>query len=240
MATRGLSRRRAQVRRRRLTAVGVILLVLVLAYLLWFRNSSLVSVDHVEVEGVTADREQVIAALERAAEGMTTLHVKEGELREAVAGFPTIATVSADAQFPHGLKIEVTERLPVAVAEVDARQVAVSADGYVLEGVVFDPKELPSLVAGPVAGTRLGPEGAAQAAILGAAPDALKDRLEESNWDAERGGVVVDLDGAPELRFGGGDRAEAKWQAVAAVLNDPELGSPSYVDVSVPQRPVAG
>jgi hypothetical protein len=52
--------------------------------------------------------------------------------------------------------------------------------------------------------------------------------------------VVVDLDDAPELRFGAGEQASDKWQAVVTVLVDPELGSPGYVDVSVPTRPVAG
>ena len=52
--------------------------------------------------------------------------------------------------------------------------------------------------------------------------------------------MVVDLDGAPELRFGDGSRAADKWTAAVAVLSSPERGSPSYLDVSVPERPVSG
>ncbi len=231
---------KGQVLRRRLVAVGAVAVIVLAVYLVFLRNSSLFAVDEVEVSGLTANRERVTATLVRAAEDMTTLHVREDDLRKAVAGFPTVATVRTDTDFPHGLKIEVTERLPVAVAQIDGEQTPVSADAYVLSGIDFDPKELPSLDTDPVADGRLGAEGTAQAAILGAAPEELRPRLKEATWDLDRGGVVVDLDGAPELRFGEGDQASAKWQAIVTVLADPDLGSPGYVDVSVPTRPVSG
>ena len=75
---------------------------------------------------------------------------------------------------------------------------------------------------------------------LGAAPQVLRDRLQRSSWDNARGGVVVELRGAPELRFGDGTRAADKWSAAVAVLSSPERGAPSYLDVSVPDRPVSG
>lgn len=229
-----------QVLRRRLVALTAVAVVLLAGYLVFLRNSSLFAIDEVEVSGLTANRERITATLVRAAEDMTTLHVREDDLRKSVAGFPTVATLSTDTDLPHGLKIEVSERLPVAVAQIDGEQTPVSADGYVLSGVEFDPKELPSLDAGPSENGRLGEEGGAQAAILGGAPEELRLRLQSATWDLDRGGVVVDVDGAPELRFGEGDQVSDKWQAVVTVLADPDLGSPGYVDVSVPTRPVAG
>lgn len=231
---------RWQVLRRRLLAIGAVAVILLAVYLVFLRNSSLFAVDQVEVSGVTANQERISAALVRAAEDMTTLHVREDDLRKAVAGFPTVATLTTSTDIPHGLKIEVTERPPIAVAQIDGEQMPVSADGFVLTGMDFDPKELPSLDAGPTEEGRLAGEGAAQAAILGAAPEELRPRLRSATWDLDRGGVVVDLDGAPELRFGEGDRAADKWEAVVTVLADPDLGSPSYVDVSIPGRPVSG
>jgi cell division protein FtsQ len=226
--------------RRRLVAIAAVAVILVAGYLVFLRNSSLFAIDEVEVSGLTANQERISAALVRAAEDMTTLHVRDDDLRKAVAGYPTVATLTTDTDFPHGLKIEVTERPPVAVAQIEGEQTSVSADGYLLTGIDFDPKELPALDADPPEDGRLGPEGTAQAAILGAAPEELRPRLEEATWDLDRGGVVVDLDGAPELRFGEGDRASDKWQAVVTVLADRDLGSPGYVDVSVPGRPVSG
>ena len=74
----------------------------------------------------------------------------------------------------------------------------------------------------------------------GAAAEPLDRAVSGSKWDDERGGVVVELDPGPELRFGDGSDAEAKWRAVAAVLADPKLGAPLYIDVSIPERPVTG
>ena len=231
---------RVRVWRRRLVAIALVVAVVFAGYMLWLRNASWFSVDEVQVDGVTANRDQVTGALAQAAAGMTTLHIRDDELREAVSGFPTIASIKAEASFPHELHITVTERLPVAVAEVDGQEVPVSADGYVLAGVEHDPKRLPSLDASDTEPPRLSEEGAAQAAIVGAAPDPLTERIEAASWDEGRGGVVVDLDGAPELRFGDGSEAESKWKAAAAVLADPELPGVSYLDVSVPERPVTG
>jgi cell division protein FtsQ len=231
---------RGQVLRRRLAAAGAVAVILLAVYLVILRNSSLFAVDQVEVSGVTANQERITAALVRASEDMTTLHVREDDLRKAVGTFPTVAALSTSTDFPHGLKIEVTERPPVAVAKIDGEPTPVSGDGFVLTGIEFDPKELPSLDAGPSEDARLGGEGAAQAAILAAAPEELRPRLRAATWDLDRGGVVVDLDGTPELRFGEGDRGADKWEAAVTVLADPDLGAPGYVDVSVPGRPVSG
>ena len=53
---------------------------------MWLRDSSFVAVRDVQVTGVTAsDGERVRAALQSAAQEMTTLHVREDALRQAVA-----------------------------------------------------------------------------------------------------------------------------------------------------------
>jgi cell division protein FtsQ len=233
-----VSAKGTRVLRRRLVAIGAVAVILIAGYMLFLRNSSLFSVDEVEVTGVTANQERISAALVRAAEDMTTLHVRDDELRKAVSTFPTVAALTTDADLPHGLKIEVTERLPVAVAKIEGEPTPVSADGYLLTGLEFDPKQLPSLDPGQTESPRLATEGAAQAAILGAAPEELRERLRSAIWDPDRE-VVVDLDGAPEIRFGDGSDAGSKWQAAITVLANLE-GSPAYIDVSTPTRPVSG
>jgi cell division protein FtsQ len=231
---------RTTVWRRRLVALAAVVLALLAGYLLWLRDSSLFAVEEVQVHGVTANRTAITGALERAARTMTTLHVRGDVLRQAVEGFPTVASISAQATLLHKLEIDVTERLPVAKARIGGSPVPVSADGYVLEGAAFKPGELPSIEASAGPGGRVDPDGAAQAAIVGAVPKALRDRLRSARWDDAEGGVVVDLKGAPQLRFGDGERAADKWEAAAAVLSRLGSESPSYLDVSVPQRPVTG
>lgn len=228
----------ARLWRRRGIALGAIALVLVLGYLLWLRDSSLFAVEDVKVEGVSANQEEVTAALDEAARGMTTLNVDEGELRDAVAGFPTVATVSADAGLLHSLTITVGERLPIGVIKVEGQPVAVSGDGYLLTGLETEGLGLPRMDA-EAANGRLNEEGLEQAAILAGAPSELRERISESAFDIDRGGVVVDLEEAPELRFGEGDDAEDKWRAVVTVLARGESGSSAYIDVAVPERSIA-
>jgi cell division protein FtsQ len=217
-----------------------VLLVLYGGYMLWFRNLSWFSVDTVTISGATTNEAAIKSAVEQAATDMTTLHLNDGQLRDAVAHFPTVASVKADTSFPHTLHVTITERLPVAWIHADGHETAVSADGYLLLGAGFDRHSLPRIDGAAARGVQLDQDAAAQAAILGATPAPLRNRVSSSSWDDSHGGVVVDLSGGPEIRFGDGSRAQDKWRAAVAVLSSPQRGSPSYLDVSVPDRPVSG
>lgn len=218
----------------------MVLVVLYGGYMFWFRDLSWFAIDDVSVKGATTNEREIKAAVEQVAGDMTTLHIKDNELRDAVARFPTIASVGASTSFPHGLQVTITERLPVAFIQSHGQQTAVSADGYLLVGADFDAKALPRIEGAAAQGARLDQEAAAQASILGATPEPLRNHLTASTWDDSSGGVVVDLNNGPEVRFGDGSRARAKWEAAVAVLSSDERGSPSYLDVSVPDRPVSG
>jgi cell division protein FtsQ len=218
----------------------VVLLALYGLYTFWFRNLSWFAIHDVTIKGATTNERQIQSAVEQVAGDMTTLHIKDGELRDAVARFPTVASVAASTSFPHGLEVTITERLPVAFVRVHGEETAVSADGYLLPGAEFDAKALPRIEGAAASGPRLDEDAAAQAAILGTTPGPLRNRITSSTWDEDAGGVVVDLNNGPEIRFGDGSRAADKWEAAVAVLSGDERGSPSYLDVSVPDRPVSG
>ena len=226
--------------RRRAIAAALALVVLFGGYMLWFRNLPLFSINEVTVTGATTNEPAIRRAIEQISGDMTTLHLDDSELRNTVAHFPTVASVGATTSFPHTLHVTVTERLPVAFVKVGDRRTAVSADGYLLLGASFDPKHLPRIEGSLTNGVRLDGDAAAQAAILGATPAPLRDRIDRASWDDAQGGVVVNLDGGPDLRFGDGSRARDKWTAAVAVLSSSEHGSPSYLDISVPDRPVSG
>jgi cell division protein FtsQ len=226
--------------RRRAIAAGALLVALYAGYMLWFRNLSMFAIDEVTVAGATTSQRELRSAIEQVSGDMTTLHIKDGELRDAVSRFPTVATVSASTSFPHTLHVRITERLPVAYVQIAGQRTAVSADGYLLAGASFDAKALPQIQGAAAHGARLDEDAADQAAILGATPEPLRDRITSSSWDEDHGGVVVELENGPEVRFGDGSRAADKWTAAVAVLSSPERGSPAYLDVSVPDRPVSG
>ena len=226
--------------RRRALAAALLLIVLYGGYMLWFRNLSWFGVNEVTVEGATTSQHQIHSALEQVSGDMTTLHLDDDQLRRAVSRFPTVASVSASTSFPHKLHVTVTERLPVAYVRIHGQDTAVSADGYLLSGLSFDADKMPRIDGAGANGARLDGDAAAQAAILGATPDSLRELITSSNWNEDDGGVVVELENGPEVRFGDGSRAADKWAAAVAVLSGSERGSPSYLDVSVPDRPVSG
>jgi Cell division protein FtsQ len=89
-------------------------------------------------------------------------------------------------------------------------------------------------------GERLSSSAALHAArVAGAAPAALRSRIEVITARKDDG-IVVELHEGPELIFGDGRRAEAKWIAATRVLADPDAAGATYIDVRLPGRPAAG
>jgi cell division protein FtsQ len=245
--SRPTSRSRASFRvslaswRTRLILVAIVAGALAITYFAWFRHSSFVAVENVKVEGVTStDRDQVTAALNGAAKGMSTLDVDAGKLASAVSGFPTVASVTADASFPHGLTVHVTERSPVLVASDGDHQVPVAADGSLLPGVDAQGASLPVLKVDQIPSTgRLGGEALDEAHVVAAAPKPLRSLVEGVTTTHDYG-VVITLHRGIALRFGSASKSTQKWAAATAVLADPKVTSLGYVDVRVPSRPAIG
>jgi cell division protein FtsQ len=207
---------------------------------LWLRDSSVVQVQDVQISGVTSsDGDRVRAALESAARTMTTLHVRERALADATAPFASVDRVRVGTSFPHGMKIEVLERRPVAALALDDRRIPVTGGGIVLRGVVAD-RDLPSIrLSRPVVGARVTDAHVLGAlAVAGAAPAPLLHATDQLSVGSR--GVVVELRNGPELVFGSGDAAPAKWTAAARVLAEPSAAGAAYLDLRVPGRVAAG
>jgi cell division protein FtsQ len=231
-------------RRRRLrTAFLIVLVALALLAGGWLllRKSSLVAVEHVRVSGLHGPQARAIeTALDGAARGMSTLDVRTGALRAAVASFPVVRTVRAIPSFPHGLRIEVLEQLPVAALTVDGTRTAVAADGVVL-GPALLSGALPA-IAGyheALVGARVqGPNVLAAVTVLGAAPMPLRRVVARVYTGPD--GLTVAFRSGLLAYFGDGARPHAKWLSLARILADPSSAGASYVDVRLPERPAAG
>lgn len=225
--------------RRSVLAVALLAVAVVAVYMLWFRHSSLVAVQEVQVSGVSFAEPAIRTALVEAGEGMSTLDPDVEALERAVRGFPTVGAISVETDFPHGLAVEVQERAPVAIVGT-GEGVPVAGDGTVLSGVETADLKLPAIEARSVpASGALGGVALAQAEILGAAPDPLRPAIRGIGVDRGHG-VEVALAAGVELRFGDSRNAEAKWAAAAAVIADPKLDTISFVDLRLPGRPAVG
>jgi cell division protein FtsQ len=227
---------------RRFLALLVIAALLAGGYVLWFRDSSLVAVERVEVRGLTSsEAPQAREALISTARSMSTLHLDKARLERAVAGYPSIGALRVSADFPHALRIQVVERHPAALAVAARSRAPVAGDGALLRDLSVKKDSLPVVkVRGELPQTRLGPGPALRAAqVAGVAPEALRPRLIDVGETADRG-IVVRVRRGPELVFGSPTRLRAKWTAAARVLADPAARGATYVDLRLPERPAAG
>ncbi|MBI5105992.1 MAG: FtsQ-type POTRA domain-containing protein [Solirubrobacterales bacterium] len=205
------------------------LVALLAAGLLWFRDSSFVRVEKVVVTGLSGpEAPKVQALLSDAARDMTTLHVDEGQLRAIVEPYPVVEGLEVESDFPHGLRIVVHERTPVAVVADGESRTPVAADGTLLRGAAPRDLAVVPLRVAP-AGDRISDRRTRLAvAALAAAPEALRERVTRASFGRD-GGLVLDLADGPDLRFGTGDRLAAKWAAATAVLADESSAGAVYL-----------
>jgi cell division protein FtsQ len=251
--------RLARIWQRRRVRIAVIALIPACALLaggwVWLRHSSLVSVEHVRVTGVegmpNGQGARVEAALREAGRGMSTLDVSTARLQAAVAAFPIVRSVRAQASFPHGLRIEVAEQPPVAALALAGTSTAVAADGVVL-GAAYLSSGLPVVSDGGAArgsGATQSPSMEAgghvtdepllqELSVLGAVPGPLAKLIERAYIGPE--GLTVALKGGVLAYFGSGELPHAKWISLVRVLADPSSAGAIYVDVRLPERPAAG
>jgi cell division protein FtsQ len=227
--------------RRRLAVTLAALIVRFSAYWLWFRDSSFARVNEVYVTGVDGPQSRAIrSALEQAGLGMTTLHVKPAELRDAVSSYPVVRSITAQGDFPHKLTIDVQLNLPVAILQTPSGRKPVAADGLVLSDVPIT-SGLPVLTTKSALPSQRLTEGKAfqLVRLVALAPEPLRARL-KSVLIRPGVGIVAQITKGPELRFGGSDRLPAKWTAAARVLAAAGARGATYIDLRLPERPAAG
>ena len=88
-------------------------------------------------------------------------------------------------------------------------------------------------------GDRLG-HGKARGAValLAAAPRALRGRVARVYLGPR--GLTATMENGPKLYFGGARRPRAQWAAASQVLASGTSRGAAYVDLRIPERPVAG
>jgi cell division protein FtsQ len=228
------------VRNKLLLAIGALLLVWSL-YTFWFRDSGFVKITHVRVTGVDMkDSDRVEAALTSAAHDMTTLHLSKDALMSAVASYTAVKDVEIKAHFPHSLTIKVIQAQPVAVLRVGGKRLLLASDGSVLQGVRQGRKLAMIRSTGAAPSRRVtDPLALTELRVVSTAPNALARHI-ASVGKGDTRGIVVKIQNGPQVIFGDATRLEAKWAATAGVLADDKSRGASYIDVRLPERPVAG
>lgn len=222
--------------------MGLALLALAAGAYALARGTSVFAVRRIEVEGATP---QLAAQVEHALRPLlgTSLVGLDGVgLERRVEALPSVVDAGYDRAFPHTLRVVVVPERPVVVLRTGSDAWLVSARGRLVARVAAaDDADLPRLwepaALRPVPGDFLAPAAGGVAARSLAFADRFPARIRTASFAA--GTLVFRLRSGLELRLG--DPADLRLKLAVARRALPVLPAGStYLDVSLPGRPVAG
>ena len=217
--------------------LGGVLLALVLA-----RETTLFAVRSIDVAGAGPGVERQVEKALSDREGKSLFGLDLDAAQVDVAALPTVASVRFDRAYPHTLRVVVVPERPVAVVRQGAASFVVSQRGRVMARV--DRKVKPDLARIWVAkDVRLDPgafvDGDLVTAVRAVAPLAGIHFPSRVVSVRTTDGLTLRLRSGLELRLGDTREVDLKLAVADRVLRVLPPGS-GYLDVSVPDRPVAG
>ena len=227
---------------RRSVAVGLGILALALGGYLLARETPLFAIDRIEVEGgspkVARQVQRALASLV----GAPLVGLDGSAALRKVDALPTVVRASYDRAFPHTLRITVVPERPAAVLRSGPSSWLVSTRGRVVERLPLaaDPK-LPRIWISTRTPVRIGAEltaaGSATAARAAGLAGAFATRVSSVSYAG--GELVFRLRSGLTLLLGDGGDVKLKV-AVAERALDVLPGGSTFLDVSIPGRPVSG
>jgi cell division protein FtsQ len=217
--------------------LGAVLLAIVAA-----RETPLFAVREISVSGASPGVESQVRKVLRDRSGSSLFGLDLDAARSDVAALPTVAAVSFDRAYPHTLRVAVVPERPVAVVRQGADSFLVSERGRVIARV--DRTAQPALARIWVKrDVRLDPGSLVPSELLSAvgAVAPLADGRFPSRVVSvtTADGLTLRLRSGLELRLGDMHDVDLKLAVAARVLRVLPHGE-GYLDVSVPDRPVAG
>jgi cell division protein FtsQ len=217
-ASRGAGRRGAGRRRWAWLAAAV---AVAAGWAVWF--SGLFAVRDVAVVGSDTRPAREVVAAAHVPMGRPLARVDTGAVRRRVAALPGVESVRVVRAWPSTVRIEVTEREPVAVVQRDGGLWLVDGGGVVFERVGSRPPGLPRL--------DLTADAAGRAAleVARALPVSLRTLVERISARTPES-VELRLRDGRTVVWGGSDRNGEKARVLRALLHQP---GQSY-DVSTP------
>jgi cell division protein FtsQ len=227
---------------RRSLALGLGVLAVALGGYLVARETWLFAIDRIEVHGGSRQVTRQVHAALASLLGRPLVGLDGAAVLQKVDALPTVVSATYDRDFPHTLRIFVVPERPAAVLRRGPDSWLVSRRGRVMERLPATavPK-LPRIwisthtpVHTGAELTAAGAAAAAHAAGLAGAFGARVDSVSETG-----GSLVFHLRSGVELLLGNGSDVKLKVAVAGRVLAMLPSGS-TYVDVSIPGRPVSG
>jgi cell division protein FtsQ len=206
------------------------------------RETGIFALDRIQVAGAPPATASRIRAALRSYVGKSLVGFDRDDAARRLASVSEVADARFDRDFPHTLRIRVRLERPVAVLRRGADAWVVSSSARVLEHLRKRPYPrlpriwLPAGTDVSVNSTLAGVAARGVAAVAPLRPLRLAGRVRQVL--AGDGQLTLVLDSGTELRLGDSGDLRLKLAIARQIL--PAAVGASYVDVSVPERPVAG
>ncbi len=215
--------------RLRYVVVGVLALALVVVgvWSVWF--SSLLAVEQVEVAGTDVLSEQDVRDAASVPVGDPVARIDLDAVRARVEALAVVRSADVTRAWPDGVRVEVEERVAVAVVRIGSTLRGMDADGVVFRDYRDTPTALPRVDALSGVTSEALREGAAVVAALPEGLAADVDHVEVGTVDQIR---LLLRDGR-EVVWGSASDSEQKARVLEILLEQ----DGRVLDVSVPATP---
>ena len=206
------------------------------------RETSVFALRSVEVSGASARVAGHVRAALRPLDGSSLLALSPADVRSRLDRLPDVASATYDRDFPHTLRVRIVPAHSIAVLREGAGAWVVSSSGRVVR--TADPRSAPRLPriwlprgVDVETGTELADADALRAvrALAAARRRGFAERIVGVRAHDE---LTFVLQSHLEIRFGDPSDLAAKLAVAREIL--PQTAGAAYLDVSAPDRPVAG
>lgn len=233
--------RRDEGRKRLRLLLGCLGVLAALAVCFALSRSPLFDVDYVDVRGAVNTPRRLVVAAGRLGSRPAMVDVGTAAVARRVEALPWVLDAKARRHWPGTVRIDITERRPVAVLPAgEGRWALADAAGRVLEAGPDKPTALPVLGGLPPPGRPGSTIAASAGAVLrvaAALPDDLRSRV--ADIAAVTGGEV-ELQLVPPgavVRLGRPVGLAAKLSVLSTIVARVDLGRVELVDLRVPRAP---
>ena len=195
-----------------------------------FFFSTVLSVKGVDVGGTDLLSEQDVRRVAAVPEGEPLALVDIAAAQNRVEAMAAVRSADVSREWPDQVRIDVEERVAVAVVELGGRLRGMDSDGVVFRDYPKPPADLPRVQT--TAGT--GTEALEEASMVVAAlPSEISRRVDHVEVETEDQITLVLRDGRQVL-WGSAEESATKAEVLGALLGQPA----KVYDVSVPGSPV--
>ncbi|MDI2126190.1 cell division protein FtsQ/DivIB [Yinghuangia seranimata] len=192
--------------------------------------SSLLDARSVSVRGTNVLTPQQIKDAARVPVGKPLARVDLDAVRRRVAAIPRVAKVTVERDWPHTVKIRVTERQVAAVMPESGRFAEIDTTGVRFGTVDAAPERVPVIKADPATVDQQTLRGVVE--VIGALPEAVAPRVRDITART-RDDIVITLDDGVLVMWGGAGESPRKAQVLVALMKH----KAKVYDVSVPEAP---